>query len=118
MLTTRGESTARGIPWGDSSARSDPEEVARPARQEIDEQHQQGRDESAADDQEPPVHSGHLLLSGDGALLELERALGHAPILGQVHAPSTAPLPQAPAEAVTLHPPIPAPAPPASPPLA
>src|SRR6267143_1638733 len=103
MLTTRGESTACGMAWRDSIARSDPEEIPRPPDQQIYQQRHQGRDQPTADDEEPPVHVGHLFLSGDGALLELEGALGHAPILGQMLALGVANLLQELADLVTVH---------------
>jgi hypothetical protein len=86
----------------DSIAGSDAEQLARVANQQVDEQQQQDRDEPAADDEELPVYLDHLLLARDGALLEIERALGDAAILSQVLALSIESRLQEPADLVSV----------------
>src|SRR5207247_5937675 len=60
------------------------EEMACPLHQEIDEQDQQRHPHHPADPDESSVEVADLLLPGDRALLQLQRALGHPPILGQL----------------------------------
>src|SRR5216117_1763468 len=74
----------------------DAEEIARPPGEQVvdehqeEEQGQQNGHEASADPHQAPVETAELLLLRDRALLQLDQALRHAPILGSVLALSIA----------------------------
>ena len=61
-----------------------PEQVAPPLGQKVDEEHQQHGDQDSSAQHQPPREVTDLLLSRDGALLQLQRTLRHPPVLREL----------------------------------
>src|SRR5438034_11216737 len=79
------------------------EQIAPPLRQGEDEQHQHEHDDDASDCRDASVEAAELLLPRDRALLQLQRALGHAAVFGEPLAPHVPHLAQQPAAPVVAH---------------
>src|SRR4030095_2109055 len=67
-----------------SPKRLDTEQRPRPLHENVDEQRQQREHQEATDQHDLSREAADLLLPGHGPLLELQRALGHASVFGQV----------------------------------
>lgn len=79
-----------------TSSGSDAEKIARPPGQQVVDQHEEDEQgqkrghEADADPDQPSIEMARLLLLHDSASLELEHAIHHAPMLGQLLALSIA----------------------------
>src|SRR5262245_22715646 len=61
-----------------------PEQRARPLHENVDEERQQRQHEQSSDQNDLSCEAADLLLAGHGPLLEVQRALGHALVFGQM----------------------------------
>src|SRR5437763_6337012 len=79
------------------------EQIAPPLRQGEGEQHQHEHDDDASHCRDSSVEAAELLLPRDRALLQLQRALGHAAIFGELLALHITDLAQQLADLVVAH---------------
>src|SRR4030095_10936597 len=63
---------------------SGPEQRARPLHEKVDQERQQRQHDHSPDQNDLSREAPDLLLASHGPLLELQRALGHALVFGQV----------------------------------
>src|SRR5262245_46511874 len=82
---------------------SGPEQRARPLHENVDEERQQRQHEQSPDQNDLSREAPDLLLASHGPLLELQRALGHAPVLGEMLALRIANLAQELEDLVAVH---------------